>query len=233
MSNKKGKRYNAIKSKIVANKFYSLEESLALLKDGPLTKFDQNIDLCLTLNIDAKNSEQLIRGVAKLRNGLGKKVNIMAFVKDNEIQDCLDAGATYAGNDDLVEKIQSSRINVDWCVAKPDLMPVVGKVAKILGPQGLMPNPKMGTVTTNIVSVIKDLPNSIGFRSDKGGNLHANIGKISFDVLLLKENISDFINSLVQHKSSSNKGSLIKEAYISATMSPSIKIDTSELNKNV
>jgi large subunit ribosomal protein L1 len=189
-------------------------------------KFDQTVEIHFNLGVDPKHSDQVVRGTVVLPHGTGRQVRVLVFCKDNNLEVAKNAGADYAGGADLVQKIQEGWLDFDSVVATPDMMPVISKVAKVLGPRGLMPSPKAGTVTVNVAQTVKELKaGKIQYRVDKGANVHAPVGKLSFGVDQLVENTKAVIDSVVKNKPQSSKGTYIKSLTLSATMAPGIKLD--------
>lgn len=223
----RGKKYRKVAESIDSSIGYSLENALAILKKSE-AKFDQTVEVHMNLGVDPKHSDQVVRGTVVLPHGTGKDVRILVFCKDNNLQIAKDAGAEFVGGDDLAQKIIGGWLDFDAVVATPDMMPVIGKVAKILGPRGLMPSPKSGTVTPNVANVIKELKaGKIQYRVDKGANVHAPVGKLSFSVEALRENALSFIDSVKKAKPQTSKGIYIKSLNLSATMTPNIRLDLS------
>ena len=215
----RGKKYKKIAESIDRNKAYDLAEAVQILKKSEL-KFDQTVEIHFNLGVDPKHSDQVVRGTVVLPHGTGRQVRVLVFCKDNNLEVAKNAGA------DLVQKIQEGWLDFDSVVATPDMMPVISKVAKVLGPRGLMPSPKAGTVTVNVAQTVKELKaGKIQYRVDKGANVHAPVGKLSFGVDQLVENTKAVIDSVVKNKPQSSKGTYIKSLTLSATMAPGIKLD--------
>ena len=199
--------------------------TLQILKKSEV-KFNQTVEIHFNLGVDPKHSDQVVRGTVVLPHGTGRQVRVLVFCKDNNLEAAKNAGADYAGGDDLVQKIQSGWLEFDAVVATPDMMPVISKVAKVLGPRGLMPSPKAGTVTVNVAQTVKELKaGKIQYRVDKGANVHAPVGKLSFSDEQLVENIKAVIESVVKAKPQTSKGTYIKSLSLAATMTPGIKLD--------
>ena len=226
---KVSKRYKALASKVEERK-YSLEEACNLVKDLKSAKFDESVEIALNLNVDPRHADQMIRGAVVLPNGTGKTVRVAVFAKGAKMDEAKAAGADIVGNDDLAEAIQAGNINFDVLVATPDCMGIVGKVGRILGPKGLMPNPKTGTVTMDVTKAVNDAKGGqVTYRVDKKGNMQAAIGKVSFSAQAIKENAEAFIGAINRAKPSTAKGRYISNAAISLTMSPSVVLDNMEL----
>lgn len=221
----RGKKYKKLAEAYDRNKAYGLEQALEILKKSEV-KFDQTVEIHFNLGVDPKNSDQAVRGTVVLPNGTGRSVRVLVFCKDNNFQAALDAGADYVGGADLVQKIQEGWLEFDAVVATPDMMPVISKVARVLGPRGLMPSPKSGTVTINVAQTVKELKaGKIQYRVDKGANIHAPVGKLSFATQQLVENTKAVIDSVIKNKPQTAKGTYIKSLFITATMTPSLKLD--------
>ena len=221
----RSKRYKSIKSLIENTKIYSINEAISILKRSKKLKFDETLDIAINLGVDPKHADQIVKGIIKLPHGTGKIVKIAVFAEDEKATEAKEAGADYVGSEDLVQKFEKSEIKVDRVIATPDMMTVVGKLGKILGPKGLMPNPKLGTVTKDLKKTIEDIKNGlIEFKADKSGTVHAGIGKISFTEDKLEKNITDFVEAIIKAKPSGAKGNYFKNMYISATMGPSLKL---------
>lgn len=221
----RGKKYKKIAESFDRTKQYGLSEAIEILKKSEL-KFDQTLEVHFNLGVDPKHSDQVVRGTVVLPHGTGRQVRVLVFCKDNNIEVAKNAGADYAGGADLVQKIQEGWLDFDAVVATPDMMPVISKVARVLGPRGMMPSPKAGTVTVNVAQTVKELKaGKIQYRVDKGANVHAPVGKLSFTVDQLVENTKAVIDSVVKAKPQSSKGTYIKSLTLTATMAPGIKLD--------
>ncbi|MDD5157557.1 50S ribosomal protein L1 [Sulfurimonas sp.] len=224
------KRYKQLVEKIDANKAYKVEEASLLLKDLISAKFDETVEIALNLNVDPRHADQMIRGAIVLPHGTGKTVRVAVFAKGAKADEAKAAGADIVGTDDLVQQIKDGIFNFDVVVAAPDCMGLVGQIGRILGPKGMMPNPKTGTVTPDVATAVKNVKGGqVSFRVDKKGNIHAGIGKASFDTKKIAENLISFVRAINKHKPSSAKGRYIKHAALSLTMSPAIKLDNMEL----
>ena len=221
----RGKKYKKVAEAFDRNKAYGLSEAIEILKKSEV-KFDQTVEVHFNLGVDPKHSDQVVRGTVVLPHGTGRTVRVLVFCKDNNIEVAKNAGADYAGGADLVQKIQEGWLDFDSVVATPDMMPVISKVARVLGPRGMMPSPKAGTVTVNVAQTVKELKaGKIQYRVDKGANVHAPVGKLSFTVDQLVENTKSVIDSVVKNKPQSSKGTYIKSLTLTATMAPGIKLD--------
>ena len=223
---KNTKKSKLITEKIETEKLYQLSEAVNLLKEVKSGKFDETIDVALRLGVDSRKAEQMVRGTCSMPNGLGKEVRVLVFAKGEKAIAAEKAGADYVGGDEYAKKIQEGWLEFDRVVATPDMMAVVGRIGKILGPRGMMPNPKVGTVTFEVESIIKNIKaGQVEFRADKQGNLHASIGKISFDTDKICENVSALIETIIRLKPSSSKGVFIQNFSLSSTMGPGIRVD--------
>ena len=221
----RGKKYKKIAESFDRNQAYDLKAAIEILKKSEL-KFDQTVEIHFNLGVDPKHSDQVVRGTVVLPPGTGRSVRVLVFCKDNNLEVAKNAGADYAGGADLVQKIQEGWLDFDAVVATPDMMPVISKVARVLGPRGMMPSPKAGTVTVNVAQTVKELKaGKISYRVDKGANVHAPVGKLSFTVDQLAENAKSVIDSVVKNKPQTSKGTYIKSLTLTATMAPGIKLD--------
>lgn len=226
----RGKNYIKSSEGRDRNHLYLLDEALELALKGKYSKFDESVDIALKLGVDPRHADQMVRSTLVLPNGTGKVERVLVFAKGEKIQEALNAGADYAGGDEYVEKIQAGWLEFEKCIATPDMMGVVGKIGRILGPRSLMPNAKLGTVTFDVGRVVGEVKSGkIDFRVDKAGIVHAMLGKSSFGAEKIKENVVAFIEKIVQVKPSSSKGIYLRGASISTTMGPGYKLDTMEL----
>ena len=224
------KRQKLIQEQAASGKTYAINDSIELLQKLPAVKFVESIDVSINLGIDAKKSDQAVRGSTVLPHGTGKTIRVAVFAEGDKAKDAKDAGADVVGMADLAEEIKGGKMDFDVVIASPDAMGIVGRLGTILGPRGLMPNPKVGTVSPNISKAVKDAKGGqVSYRVDKKGNMQAAVGKISFSTEAIKENIEAFVTAINKQKPASAKGRYIANAAISLTMSPSINVDTSEL----
>ncbi|MEJ5168102.1 MAG: 50S ribosomal protein L1 [Arcobacteraceae bacterium] len=227
---KNSKRYKALLEKVDNSKEYALADAVALVKELKSAKFDESVEVALNLNVDPRHADQMIRGSVVLPNGTGKTVRVGVFAKGLKADEAKAAGADVVGADDLVEAIQAGNINFDILIATPDTMGLVGKVGRILGPKGLMPNPKTGTVTMDVKKAVSDAKGGqVTYRVDKKGNMHAGVGKASFSTEALLENVAAFVKAINRQKPSTAKGKYITNAALSLTMSPSVRVNAQEL----
>ena len=223
---KHGKRLRAIKDGIDPAHSYQPGEAVKLVKDGAKAKFDETIEVAVNLNVDPRHADQMVRGVVRLPNGTGKAVRVAVFAKGDKAEEAKAAGADIVGAEDLAATIQGGAIEFERCIATPDMMPVVGKLGKILGPRGLMPNPKVGTVTQDVAEAIKGVKGGeIEFRVEKAGVIHAGIGKASFSEEQILENLQAFVDAIVRAKPSGAKGSFLRKVALSSSQGPGVKID--------
>lgn len=231
MSTKKGKKYEQVKELIDPHMEYSLEEACDLVKQTSYVDFDASVDMDLRLGVDPRHADQMVRGTVSLPHGTGKEVSVLALVSDAKKQEAEDAGADYVGLDEYIEKIESGWADVDVVVATPDVMGKIGKLGRYLGPRGLMPNPKSGTVSQDIGAAIQDVKaGKIDFRVDRQGNLHSNIGKVSFEAFQIRENAIAFLQTIKKLRPSSAKGVYLKSINMTTTMGPSISINRSSVS---
>ena len=227
----RSKRYKNNLEKYDETKIYSLEEGIELIKETSNTKFDETVDVSINLNIDPTSSDQNVRGVINLSNGIGKDLRVAVFAKDDKAKEAEEAGADIVGSDDLVEKVSSGDIDFERCISTPDMMPLVGKLGKVLGPRGLMPNPRIGTVTNEIETAVKAAKaGSVEFRTEKSGIVQAGVGKVSFSKDALQENIIEFVDAVKKEKPSATKGVFLKKVSLSSTMGFGVNVDTSIFN---
>jgi large subunit ribosomal protein L1 len=225
-----GKKLDNVMSKIDLTKEYSIEDAISLVKENAFARFDETVDMAINLGVDAKKSDQMVRGTVVLPYGTGKPVRVLVFAKGEKEKEAKEAGADYVGAEDLVEKIQHGWLEFDKAVATPDLMGLVGKLGKILGPRGLMPNPKLGTVTFDIAKAVKEIKaGKVEYKVEKAGVVHVPVGKASFDKDKLLENTMAILKSVTKAKPATSKGKYIKKITLSSTMGPGIKIDISKL----
>ncbi|WP_188259941.1 50S ribosomal protein L1 [Azospirillum tabaci] len=227
---KLGKRLTDSYKKVDREALYSLEGAVSLLKGLPKAKFDETIEIAMNLGIDPRHADQMVRGVVNLPNGTGKTVRVAVFAKGTKADDALAAGADIVGADDLAEKILAGNIDFDRCIASPDMMGVVGKLGKVLGPRGLMPNPKLGTVTPDVAGAVKAAKaGAVEFRAEKTGIVHAGVGKASFSEEALVQNIRAFVDAITRAKPTGAKGQYLLKVSLSSTMGPGLKLDLSTL----
>ncbi len=225
------KRYTKAKEGIDIENHYSLSAAIKMLKDRASAKFDETVEISINLGVDVKLSDQSVRGVINLPKGTGKTLKVAVFARDTKAKEAKDAGADIVGAEELAESIEKGEINFDRIIATPDMMAIVGKLGKVLGPRGLMPNPKLGSVTLEIDKAVKSIKaGQVEFKSEKAGIIHAGLGKVSFGEKDILENISSFIDSVRKSKPSGSKGQFLKRINLSTTMGPSIKIDLSSLD---
>lgn len=227
---KNSKRIKEINKNIDVAKEYSLEDAVKILKDNSKVKFNESLDCAIRLGVDPRHADQMLRGTVSLPNGTGKEVKVLVIAKGNKVQEALDAGADYAGFEEYLEKIKEGWTDMDVIVASPDTMSELGKLGKILGPKGLMPNPKSGTVTPDVAQAVKEVKaGKIDFRVDKTGIVHTSLGKMNFENDKLVENVRTFINTIIKMKPASAKGQYVKSLFLSSTMGPGVKISKDEI----
>ena len=226
---KLSKRQKAL-AEIDRNKFYAVEEAIGIVKANATAKFDETVEVALNLGVDPRHADQMVRGVVNLPKGTGKNVRVAVFAKCDKAEEAKKAGADVVGADDLMETIQGGQIDFDRVIATPDMMGVVGRLGKVLGPKGLMPNPKLGTVTMDVAKAVTDAKGGqVEFRVEKAGIVHAGIGKASFAESDLRENFAAFVDAIVKAKPSGAKGKFVQKVSVSSTMGPGVKIDLAEI----
>ncbi|MFA4910444.1 MAG: 50S ribosomal protein L1 [Desulfobacteria bacterium] len=223
---KKGKKYLEAVKKVDTTKKYELEEGIKIVKDSSYAKFDESIDVSIKLGIDPRKPDQMVRGTVVLPSGTGKEVTILVFAKGEKEKEANEAGADFVGSEDLIDKIAGGWLGFDKVVATPDMMSLVGKIGKILGPRGLMPNPKVGTVTFDVARVVKELrAGKVDFRADKAGIVHVPVGRVSFSLEKILDNIISLLDVIIKAKPPSSKGVYLRSVVLASTMGPGIKID--------
>ena len=229
---KTGKRMNKAAEGIDRDSTYSLDEAVRLVKEGATAKFDETVEMSINLNVDPRHADQNVRGVVSLPHGTGKSVRVAVFAKGDKAAEADKAGADLVGAEDLAEKVQAGEINFDRCIATPDMMAVVGRLGKVLGPRGLMPNPKLGTVTPDVAKAVAAVKGGqVEFRAEKAGIVHAGVGKASFNDDQLKANVRAFYDAIVKAKPSGAKGTYVKKASISSTMGPGVRLELLSLGE--
>ena len=225
-----GKKFKASFEKVDRTKVYQVDEALALVKETAFAKFDESVDVSVKLGVDPRKADQMVRGAVVLPNGLGKSIRVLVFAKGDKALEAQEAGADYVGGDDLVDKIKDGWFEFDTAIATPDMMGTVGKIGKLLGPRGLMPNPKVGTVTFEVGRAVNEAKSGkVEYRVEKAGIVHAQVGKVSFEVDKLKGNLITLMDALIKAKPSTAKGTYVKKVTVSATMGPGVNIDIPEL----
>ncbi|MBL4618933.1 MAG: 50S ribosomal protein L1 [Marinicaulis sp.] len=228
---KAGKRIVAARETVERKKTYSVDEAVKIVKAAATAKFDETIEVAMNLGVDPRHADQMVRGVVSLPNGTGRDVRVAVFAKDAKAEEAKKAGADIVGAEDLMEKIQGGFMDFDRVIATPDMMPIVGRLGKVLGPRGLMPNPKVGTVTPDVAKAVKDSKGgAVEFRVEKAGLIHAGVGKASFEEKAIAENIQVFIQAVAKAKPAGAKGIYLKKIAISSTMGPGVKVDVAEAN---
>ncbi|WP_249696613.1 50S ribosomal protein L1 [Stappia sp. WLB 29] len=225
---KVGKRIKSAREGIDRNKLYALDEALTLVKERATAKFDESVEIAINLGVDPRHADQMVRGVCVLPNGTGKSVRVAVFARGDKADEAKAAGADIVGAEELVNEVQGGKIDFDRCIATPDMMPLVGRLGKVLGPRGLMPNPKVGTVTPDVASAVRDAKGgAVQFRVEKAGIIHAGVGKTSFEADKLSENIKAIVDAVVKAKPTGAKGTYLKRVAVSSTMGPGLKVDPS------
>jgi large subunit ribosomal protein L1 len=222
----RGKRYKTAISTVDRDKTYALDEAVKMVKANAKAKFDETIEVAMNLGIDPRHADQAVRGMVELPNGTGKSVRVAVFARGPKAEEAKAAGADLVGAEDLAEKINAGEINFERCVATPDMMGVVGRLGKVLGPRGLMPNPKLGTVTMDVAAAVKSAKaGSVEFRAEKSGIVHAGVGKASFSEQAITENVKALVSAISRAKPAGAKGTFIKKVSLSSTMGPGVKLD--------
>ena len=225
------KRVAKSREGIDRNKAYGLGEAIKLLKERATAKFDETVEVAMNLGVDPRHADQMVRGVVNLPNGTGRTVRVAVFAKNEKADEARAAGADIVGAEDLVEIVQKGEINFDRCIATPDMMPLVGRLGKVLGPRGMMPNPKVGTVTADVAAAVKaSKGGAVEFRVEKAGIIHAGVGKASFDAKAIEENVCAFADAVIKAKPSGAKGNYVKKVSVTTTMGPGLKIDVATLS---
>lgn len=226
-----GKKLVAVKKDLDQTKLYSLQEAIATLKKVKFAKFDESLEVAINLGVDPRHSDQMVRGIVSLPAGTGKDVRVAVICKDEKVDEAKKAGADLAGSVVLIDDIKAGKVDFDVCIATPDMMGIVGQVARVLGPKGLMPNPKLGTVTADITTAVKNAKSGqVEFRVEKAGIVHAGLGKISFSEADLLKNVQALIGSVVKAKPAGAKGTYLKKVHLSSTMGPSLQVDISTIS---
>ena len=228
---KSGKRLRKGYENVNRDAFYPLNDAVKMIKNAPKAKFDETIEIAINLDVDPRHADQMVRGVVSLPNGTGKTVRVAVFAKGEKAEEAKKAGADVVGADDLAEKINKGEIDFDRCIATPDMMGVVGRLGKVLGPRGLMPNPKLGTVTMDVAKAVKEVKGGqVEFRAEKTGIVHAGVGKASFSEVQIAENVRAFFDAIMKAKPTGAKGgTFVKKVSISSTMGPGVKLEVSTL----
>ena len=225
------KRTAKAREGIDRDKSYDLAEAVKLIKDRATAKFDETVEVAMNLGVDPRHADQMVRGVVNLPNGTGRTVRVAVFAKGAKAEEATKAGADIVGAEDLVETVQKGEIDFDRCIATPDLMPLVGRLGKVLGPRGMMPNPKVGTVTMDVAAAVKaSKGGAVEFRVEKAGIVHAGVGKVSFEVQALEENIRAFADAVTKAKPAGAKGNYVKKVSVASTMGPGLKLDPATLS---
>jgi large subunit ribosomal protein L1 len=227
---KLGKRQKAIQETVDREKLYGLDEAVKLVKQNAKAKFDETIEISLNLGVDPRHADQMVRGTVNLPHGTGKTLRVAVFAKGDKAEEAKAAGADVVGADDLAQTVQGGEINFDRCIATPDMMPVVGRLGRVLGPRGLMPNPKLGTVTPNVKEAVEAAKGGqVQFRVEKAGIIHGGVGKASFDEAKIAENIKAFVDAVTKAKPSGAKGTYMKKIAVSSTMGAGLHLDVGSL----
>ncbi|MFK7902920.1 MAG: 50S ribosomal protein L1 [Nitratireductor sp.] len=227
-----GKRMKSAREGIDRNKLYSVSEAVSLVKDRAVAKFDETIEVAMNLGVDPRHADQMVRGVIELPNGTGRNVRVAVFAKGDKAEEAKKAGADIVGADDLFEIVNGGTIDFDRCIATPDMMPLVGRLGKVLGPRNMMPNPKVGTVTPDVTSAVAAAKGgSVEFRVEKAGIIHAGVGKASFDAKKIEENVLALTGAVQKARPAGAKGTFVQRVTISSTMGPGVKVDVASLGE--
>jgi large subunit ribosomal protein L1 len=227
---KLGKRTRQAREGIDRSKHYEIADAVKMVKERATAKFDETIEVAMNLGVDPRHADQMVRGVVQLPNGTGRSVRVAVFAKDAKAEEAKEAGADLVGAEDLAEQVQKGSIDFDRCIATPDMMPVVGRLGKILGPRGIMPNPKVGTVTADVAQAVKDAKGgSVEFRVEKAGIIHAGVGKASFTEEQLEGNVRALVDAVMKAKPAGAKGAYLKRVAVSSTMGPGVHVDVSSM----
>lgn len=225
-----GKRIRAAREKVDANKVYSVEEAVKLIKGAASAKFDETVEISLNLGVDPRHADQMVRGVCQLPAGSGKNVRVAVFARGDKAEEAKAAGAEIVGAEDLLATVQGGTIDFDRCIASPDMMPLVGRLGKVLGPRGMMPNPKVGTVTPDVAGAVKAAKGgSVEFRVEKAGIIHGGVGKVSFEEAALVDNIKAFVAAVTKAKPTGAKGTYMQRMSLSSTMGPGVRVDLASI----
>ena len=230
---KKSKRYASVSEKFDKKKVYSVDEAVKLVKEASSAKFDETVEVAMNMNLDTRKADQQLRGAVVLPNGTGKSQTVLVLAKGDHAKAAKEAGADFVGDADMIEKIEKENwFEYDVIIATPEMMPLLGKIGKLLGPKGLMPNPKTGTVTMDVKKAVEDTKKGkVEYRTDSFGNIHGIVGKASFDAKKLAENLTVFVNTILKLKPASVKGNFVKNISISSTMGPGVKLDLNQFDK--
>ncbi|MDD7910605.1 MULTISPECIES: 50S ribosomal protein L1 [Pseudovibrio] len=229
---KVGKRTKAAREGLDRDKIYALGEAVTLVKDRATAKFDESVEVAINLGVDPRHADQMVRGACVLPHGTGKTVRVAVFARDAKAEEAKAAGADIVGAEDLVKEVQDGNINFDTVIATPDMMPLVGRLGKVLGPRGMMPNPKVGTVTPDVTKAVNDAKGgAVQFRVEKAGIIHAGVGKVSFEPTKLEENIKALVDAVVKAKPTGAKGTYLKRVALSSTMGPGLKVEVASVTE--
>ncbi|GAB4575403.1 MAG: 50S ribosomal protein L1 [Rhodothalassiaceae bacterium] len=227
-----GKRLKAAAAKIDRNREYGIDEAIAILKDVKATKFDETVEVAVNLGVDPRHADQMVRGVVSLPHGTGKSMRVAVFAKGPKAEEAEKAGADRVGAEDLAEELQAGNIDFDRIIATPDMMAVVGKLGRVLGPKGLMPNPKLGTVTMDVAKAVSDAKaGQVQYRVEKAGIVHAGVGKLSFDAPKLVENVRTFVDAIIKAKPTGAKGTYLKKISVTSSMGPGLRVSLASLSE--